>query len=125
MNLSTSASSRFARGKNQQEKIAYICENCGAEVATNNEIPKCVGCGKCVEACKENKVEAVDLGGVTVKQLLEEWSKGAEMKLVRCEICGRPFATSKEIERAGATNICPECKAKLSARAISMGRVRG
>ncbi|MHA1745874.1 MAG: hypothetical protein ACTSWW_07730 [Promethearchaeota archaeon] len=50
MNLSTGASSRFARGKNQQEKIAYICENCGAEVATNNEIPKCVGCGK--ELCE-------------------------------------------------------------------------
>ncbi len=86
---------------------------------------KCVGCGKCVEACRENKVEAVDLGGVTVRQLLEEWSRGAEMKLVRCEVCGRPFATSKEIERAGATNICPECKARLTARAISMGRVRG
>ncbi len=86
---------------------------------------KCVGCGKCVDVCKENKVEALKLGGMTVKQLLEEWSKGPEMKLVRCELCGRPFATSKEIERANSQKICPDCKEKLSARAISMGRVRG
>lgn len=85
---------------------------------------RCTGCGDCVDACRENEVEALSLGGVRVPQLLSEWSEVARVELVRCSVCGRPFATERELERADSPPICPDCKAKASAKAISFGRVR-
>ncbi len=85
---------------------------------------KCTGCGDCVDACRENEVEALSLGGVSVPQLLSDWSEVARLELTRCSICGRPFATGRELERADSPPICPDCKAKASAKAISLGRVR-
>lgn len=85
---------------------------------------KCVNCGDCVDACRENRIEAISLGGVRVPQLLEDWSEVARLELVRCSACGRPFATIRELERADSPPICPDCKSKASAEAISLGRVR-
>ncbi len=84
----------------------------------------CIGCGDCVDACRENEVEALSLGGVRAPQLLSDWSEVARLELTRCSVCGRPFATDRELERADSPPICPECKAKASAKAISFGRVR-
>ncbi len=86
---------------------------------------RCVGCGDCVDACRESGEAVLELGGVRVGQLVTEWGEGVRLELVRCEVCGRPFATLRELERADSPAVCPECKARLSARAVSMGRVRG
>ncbi len=83
----------------------------------------CTGCGACIEACNELE-KALTLGGVRVRELLEEWVVKVERPLVRCEVCGRPFATEGELSRAGAPRVCPSCKERLSAGAIAMGRVR-
>ncbi len=83
----------------------------------------CTGCGRCVEVCDQLE-KAVKLGGLTVRELLEEWIIKVERKLVTCEICGRPFATEGELRRANQPRICPECKERLSAEAIAMGRVK-
>ncbi len=86
---------------------------------------KCVGCGDCVEACVETGEKAVEIGGLTVKMLLEEWTTAVRLELARCQRCGEFFATFKELEKASSKPVCPRCKAELSAGAIAMGRVRG
>ncbi len=83
---------------------------------------RCTSCGKCVEVCDEVE-KALTLGGMTLKQLLEEWSVVSAHDLVECEVCGRPFATQRELDRSGSPKVCPSCKERLSARAMVVGRV--
>jgi len=85
---------------------------------------RCSACGDCVKACEESGEASLRLGGVRVSQLLEEWSEAMRIPLVECEVCGRHFATEKELRRANSPRVCPDCKEALSARSISFGRVR-
>jgi F420-non-reducing hydrogenase iron-sulfur subunit len=85
---------------------------------------KCTACEKCLEACEKSGEASLKLGGLRVLQLVADWSEGIKIALVKCEICGRYFATEKELKKANSPAICPSCKELISALAISFGRVR-
>jgi hypothetical protein len=36
----------FRSQKTSVEPISYVCDNCGASVTANDEVPRCLGCGK-------------------------------------------------------------------------------
>lgn len=85
---------------------------------------KCSACGDCVKACEESGESSLRLGSVRVSQLLEEWSEAIRIPLESCEVCGRYFATARELERADSPRVCPSCKGVSAAISIAFGRVR-
>ncbi|MFZ5586511.1 MAG: FAD-dependent oxidoreductase [Thermodesulfobacteriota bacterium] len=80
----------------------------------------CIGCGACASACPTGALLMQDQGGQ--RRLSLAGAVFAELPLVACTVCGRPFATPPYLERlegrldpaqatvaAAHRQICPEC----------------
>jgi len=72
----------------------------------------CIGCGSCAQICPTGAIEMTEVEGVR-----KIWGK--EFELVRCLVCGKPFATFEELakdkkvgELTEDITVCPECRKK-------------
>jgi ferredoxin len=62
--------------------------------------PDCVGCGACAEVCPTGAISMTEKEKPDGSITRSIWGK--DFELVRCEECGKPFATREEIEAARA-----------------------
>jgi ferredoxin len=85
----------------------------------NGEPPaQCIGCAVCAAVCPTNAISVVDRDGQR-----EIWGK--KFKLLKCEKCGKEFATEEHLKfafsRAGVNMekvLCERCRRKSSADKI-------
>ena len=85
------------------------------------ESETCTGCMACVRICPTGHIESVDDGPV---RRMTTWN--TELELARCDVCGSPFATVRELDLARTKmhnqctldTICPNCR-----RSQTAGRV--
>ena len=74
---------------------------------------ECIGCGACVEVCPTGALTCEDTGGVRIMKEL-----GVRLPLVKCRLCGEPFATERQVadiqERLhipqDLAETCPSCR---------------
>ena len=74
---------------------------------------ECVGCGACVYVCPTDALHYEDIDGQRVMKELK-----TTLPLLRCRVCGRPFATEKQIARVRErlnlpdelAETCPSCR---------------
>ncbi|MCK4276315.1 MAG: (2Fe-2S)-binding protein [Phycisphaerae bacterium] len=82
----------------------------------------CIGCGACVAVCPTGHVCSIDDGLV---RRMETWK--TELELEECEVCGRPFATVKQLdhirgllpEHVPLNRICPVCRRSQAVQRLS------
>jgi len=75
---------------------------------------ECIGCGACVFVCPTEALHYEDLDGHRRMRELN-----TEVPLVACLVCGRPFATGRQIAKVrerlalpeGMAETCPTCRA--------------
>jgi len=78
----------------------------------------CIGCGSCVNICPIGVIQLKDQGDERTIHLYGE--KVNTLKLVRCESCGKPYATEKfldfvlsrldrDLSSRMKLRICPDC----------------
>ena len=75
---------------------------------------ECIGCGACVMVCPTGALHYEDIGGERVMKELN-----ARVPLVECRMCGKPFGTTKQIEKMRErlnlpdelAETCPQCRA--------------
>lgn len=84
----------------------------------------CTGCLACVRICPTGHIVSVDDGPV---RRMTTWN--TELELVRCELCGGPFATTRELELARSKApdhftidaICADCRRSHTAGQLGRG----
>ena len=84
----------------------------------------CTGCLACVRICPTGHIASEDLGQV---RRMTTWN--TELELVRCEVCGGPFATTRELELAQSKTpdhvmidaICADCRRSQTAGQLGQG----
>ncbi|MDR1656389.1 MAG: (2Fe-2S)-binding protein [Deltaproteobacteria bacterium] len=74
--------------------------------------PDCVGCLSCARMCPTGIIGFTEL--FDRRQI---W--GRNFQLVPCPTCGRPWATEEELARLNADRLCPACRRRAMAEAIS------
>lgn len=93
---------------------------------------RCIFCARCGEVCPEKAIKITEDFELSSGEKIDLYQI-LELKMVRCEICGRFFATERElkkvkeeIEKKGMEveklNLCPECREKVSAGLESLAR---
>lgn len=61
---------------------------------------QCIGCGTCVSICPTHAIRTEDQGEIRIVSIRDEVI--ARLPLVRCESCGKPFATKKFLDHVAA-----------------------
>jgi ferredoxin len=77
--------------------ISAVGRGTGKKISTpyDEASADCIGCASCAEVCPTGAIECAEENGRRVI-----WGKSFD--LVRCESCGRPFATKEEIAHSAA-----------------------
>ena len=72
--------------------ISAVGRGTGKKISTPYDEPSadCVGCGSCAAVCPTKAIDCAEAKGQR-----SIW--GRKFDLVRCEVCGRPFATEEEL----------------------------
>ena len=90
--------------------ISTINRGVTKEVSTPYKEPssQCIGCGACAHVCPTNAISIEEN-----EDIRTIWNK--TFKLIRCENCGKPFATQEQLEfineRTDLTKkLCEDCK---------------
>lgn len=91
---------------------------------------KCTFCARCEEVCPVNSIKLMEYYGMPSTNKFDFTSK-VEHDMVKCKVCGKPFATVRHIEweiknlreKMGNVlsvdefkqylSICPDCKQKI------------
>jgi len=95
-------------------------------------VGRCIFCARCEEICPVKAIKATDEYELASSDKSDLYQI-VELRMVSCRICGRPFATerelrriSEELEKKGIKveelDLCPECREKESARLESFAR---
>ncbi|QGU94053.1 2Fe-2S iron-sulfur cluster binding domain-containing protein [Clostridium bovifaecis] len=102
--LGSSAISTVDRGVNKKVSTPY-----------DEPSAECIGCGACAFVCPTDAIDIKDSEG---KRVI--WGKSFEM--LKCECCGKEFATKEQYEYAHKKSgekeysiLCDKCKKKLKA----------
>ena len=93
----------------------------------------CIGCGTCVNLCPTGVIRQEDQNGLRIISIRDEVI--GQNPLLRCEACGRFFATSKFLSRVDTQTddhphvkehhrYCPTCAKLLSDRIKSASRIK-
>ncbi|MBE3588544.1 MAG: FAD-dependent oxidoreductase [Thermoanaerobacteraceae bacterium] len=112
-------------------QLGYVdgAGDCGTDFLRSGD--RCIGCGTCAVNCPTGAITVEDKAGV--REIRLGGGLVSRMDLVACTVCGRPFATAKQIVRlkelvgeqdAGWQRqdwfVCPAC-----ARKIWPGKIHG
>ena len=91
---------------------------------------RCIFCGRCQDVCPTEAIKLsreFELSSLNPKDLYQV----VELKMARCEICGRYYATVRQIlftarnvpeDQRPLLLLCDECRSKVSAKYISYAR---
>lgn len=91
---------------------------------------KCIFCGRCQDVCPTEAIKLTrefELSTLTIDDLYQV----VELKMAKCEICGKPYATVRQIlftarnipkDQRPLILLCDECRSKVSAKNISYAR---
>lgn len=91
---------------------------------------RCIFCGRCQDVCPTKAIKLTrefELSTLTMDDLYQV----VELKMARCEICGKPYATVRQIlyiaknvpkEQRSLLLLCDECKCRVSAKHVSYAR---
>jgi len=95
---------------------------------------RCIFCGRCEEICPEKAIRLTREFELATDNI-EDLYFIVEFKLLKCSLCGKPFATSREISRAAnklreagiefreeELRLCDECRLKVKAYLESFAR---
>jgi NADH dehydrogenase/NADH:ubiquinone oxidoreductase subunit G len=98
-----------------QHAIGYASRGVERAVCTpyRDQSEECIGCGACVFICPTQALHYEDIGGQ--RRMVE---LNTSLPLVACRVCGRPFATEKQIAKVrerlaipeGMAETCPSCR---------------
>ncbi|MCL1914534.1 MAG: 2Fe-2S iron-sulfur cluster-binding protein [Eubacteriaceae bacterium] len=100
--------------------ISTINRGINKDVSTPYDEPSeaCLGCGACSEICPTSAIEMEEQGS-----LRKIWGKAFD--LVSCEVCGKPYATTQELDRNAkvlgepASRLCDVCRRKAIADVLA------
>jgi ferredoxin len=99
--------------------ISAVGRGTGKKISTPFDEPSsdCIGCGSCAAVCPTGAIECTEENGARAI-----WGK--TFNLVRCELCGKPFATGEELDfcakrDASETTVCENCRRKKSSDVIA------
>ncbi len=87
---------------------------------------ECIGCAACAFVCPTGAIQASPIGNYLT---LAPW--GAEVELMPCSVCGKPFAPKAQIERLSKQlgiqpeylSVCFDCRKE--GHALEVGRILG
>ena len=91
---------------------------------------RCIFCGRCQDVCPTEAIKLskeFELSSLNPKDLYQI----VELKMAKCEICGKPYATVRQIlftaknvpkDQRPLLLLCDECRSKVSAKYISYAR---
>lgn len=120
------------KGCGECNLCAKVCEEMGigaismvtngvfskADIVNNDISRQCIGCMMCAYICPKNLIKVIDKSDER-----EIWNR--KFKLVKCEDCGKYYATEEHVRYAHNRDgiipdklICEKCKRKLSAKNI-------
>ncbi len=98
-----------------QHAISYANRGMERVVATpfGDQAEECIGCGACVFICPTGALHYEDVDGQRIMKELK-----TAVPLLRCRVCGRGFATVKQVARVGErlnlpnelAATCPACR---------------
>jgi len=98
-----------------QHAISYANRGMERVITTPfaDQAEECVGCGACVFVCPTDALHYEDIDGQRVMKELK-----TTLPLLKCRVCGRPFATEKQVARIrerlnlpdGLAETCPSCR---------------
>jgi NADH dehydrogenase/NADH:ubiquinone oxidoreductase subunit G len=97
--------------------ISTVGRGIGKKVSTPYDEPSkdCIGCGSCAAVCPTGAIVCIEENGIR-----SIWNK--KFELLRCESCGKIFATKEEFAYAQTRSesndrrqICGECRRQKSA----------
>ena len=100
------------------EAITFIAQGKGryiAEPSVEHSVVKCIGCDSCAYACPTEAITVKDTGDT---RTLNTPSGKLEFKLKKCKICGKYWATEKELNyiiekwhlEPALFETCPDCR---------------
>lgn len=90
----------------------------------------CIFCGRCQDVCPADAIKLTrefELSSLKIEDLYQI----VELKMAKCEICGRPYATIRQVlftvknvpkDQRPLLMLCDECRSKVSAKYISYAR---
>jgi len=98
-----------------QNAISYAGRGTDRTIAMpfSGSAENCIGCGACVFVCPTGALDYEDIDG---QRIMKRWNTA--LPLLNCRVCGRPFATEKQIakiqERLNLPDelaaTCPRCR---------------
>jgi len=91
---------------------------------------RCIFCGRCADVCPKEAVvitREFELASLSREDLSQE----VRLALARCAVCGRPYATLREVRDVASklpeglrplAYLCPDCREALAGKYVVIGR---